>query len=129
MIENERSSENDRTSAVRFTAEGSGNRKIAGAIKALFKDAVKALTGRDDDEPQPDTRRHKSGETEKGFGMAANAITRVADTTPPDAYAAATGTLFATLDWLNPFHNKADNFPDMDNSFGNSHASFPSLDL
>jgi hypothetical protein len=40
----------------------------AAAIKALFKNAVKAVTRRDEDEPLPKSRR--SGETEKGFVMA-----------------------------------------------------------
>jgi hypothetical protein len=50
-------------------------------------------------------------------------------TIDPEAVADATGDLFATLDWLNPFHNEADNFPDIDNDYDNSHASLASLDL
>jgi hypothetical protein len=84
--------------------------------------------GRDDDEPQPQ-RKRKSGETEKGFHMAARATNARAGM-EPDVYAAATGYLFATLDWLNPFHNTADNFAEIDNSFDHSHSKFPTtLDL
>ena len=61
--------------------------------------------------------------------MAAAAATRSTDTPLPQAYVGATGTLFATLDWLNPYYNEADNFADIDNSFDNSQTSFPPLDL
>jgi len=40
--------------------------RIPGAIKGLFREAVKALLGRDEDEPQPQERR-RSGETDNGL--------------------------------------------------------------
>jgi hypothetical protein len=107
--------------------ERTSPKTITGAIKQLFRPAAKAITG-GEDEPQPQPKKRKSGETEKGFNMAARAAT-VSNGLVPDAYAAATGYLFATLDWLNPFHNAADNFAEIDNSFDNSHSSFPTLDL
>jgi hypothetical protein len=61
--------------------------------------------------------------------MAANVLTRHTADMVQDVYAAATGFLFATLDWLNPYHNEADNFPDMDNHLDHSNPNFPSLDL
>ena len=53
-------SASDSTSAVRDTVEGSKNR----TIKGLFKAAIKAITQRDDDAPQPSKRRR--GEKEGG---------------------------------------------------------------
>jgi hypothetical protein len=74
---------------------------IAGAIKGLFKAAAKMLAC-PDDEPKPS---RKSGDTEKGFGMAAKAIMRrVAET---ESYAAARGYLSDTLDWLNLWQDNA----------------------
>jgi hypothetical protein len=57
-------SENGSTFAVRDTAKGSKNRTIAGAIKALFRKTAQLVSGRDDDEPRPQTRRRGRGETE-----------------------------------------------------------------
>jgi hypothetical protein len=98
-------SENDRTSAVRDTAEGNKHRTITGAIKGLFRTAVRAITRRDEDEPQP---RRRSGETGKAFAMAARATLRRAVGLPAQAYAGATAFLSETLDWLNLWHNDAD---------------------
>lgn len=62
-------SENYSILAGRGLAGSSKNRTIPGAIKGLFRAAVKAVTRRAEDEPQPQARR-RSGETEKGFIMA-----------------------------------------------------------
>jgi hypothetical protein len=67
------------------------------AVKALFKDAAKAVMRRDENE-KPEPRRSKSGDTEKGFGMAARALLRRVAGIPTEAYAAAAGYLFGTLD-------------------------------
>ena len=43
---------------------------------------------------------------------------------------AATGYLFATLDWMNPFHHAADNIAELDNHSDNlSDTPFPTLHL
>jgi hypothetical protein len=108
-ISTEGTGANDRTCAVsvRDTAQGSKNqttnRTGAGAIKALFRDAIKALTRRADDEPQP--RRSRRGETDRAFVMAAKAIARRAVQLPSEAYAVATAFLSDTLDWLNLWHH------------------------
>jgi hypothetical protein len=84
----------------------------------LFRAAVKALT-RQDDEPKPAPRR-KSGETEKGFGMAARAIMRRAVQIPAALYEAATDYLSDTLDLLNRW-NDEDLTADFDDDFANDH--------
>jgi hypothetical protein len=112
-------SENASTSAVRDTAEGSKNRTIAGAIKGLFRKVAKAIT-HDKDEPRPEARRRRNGETEGGFRKLARKIARQLTTartaahgryaalrpvkteqTPADAHADVGLYLSDTLDWLN----------------------------
>lgn len=66
MIEGESGNESDSTFAVRATAEGSKHRTITGAIKGLFRDAVKALLQKDEDDPRPKPGRRR-GETEGEF--------------------------------------------------------------
>ena len=62
--------------------------------------------------------------------MAAKTILRRAADVPSEAYAAATGYLFATLDWMNPFHHEADNIAELDNHSDNSSdTDFPTLHL
>jgi hypothetical protein len=61
--------------------------------------------------------------------MAANVITHHSADMVQDVYTAASSYLFATLDWLNPYHNEHDILPEMDNDFDNSNTSFPTLDL
>jgi hypothetical protein len=94
----------------------------------MFRHVAKVLA-RDDDRPEPRPRR-KSGESGKGFGIAAKTILRRAAGVPSEAYATATGYLFATLDWMNPFHHDADNVAELDKDFDNSSdAEFPTLHL
>lgn len=121
-------SENDSTFAVRDTAEGSKNRTIAGAIESLFRSVAKAIIGRDEDEPQPETRRRRSGETEGDLRkpvvrsyLAAKPAARgryaalrptkveAAVFAPADAYAGAGMCLADTLDWLNLWQDNAAN--------------------
>jgi hypothetical protein len=61
---------------------------------------------RDDDKPEPQPRRRRSGETERAFGLTARAMMRRAACLPAAAYAAAS-FLSDTLDWLNLWHNDA----------------------
>jgi hypothetical protein len=104
------------------------NQTRPAAITRLFRHVAKVLA-RDDDEPEPQPRR-KSGDTGKGFGLAAKTILRRTAGLPSDAYAAASGYLFATLDWMNPFHHEADNVADLDNDFDNaSDTKFPTPHL
>src|SRR5690242_13909521 len=67
--------ENDRTSVVRDTAEGSKHRTIFGTIKDWFKKAAAAITDADeDDTPTPEKRGRK--ETEGGFLALARKVAR-----------------------------------------------------
>jgi hypothetical protein len=100
---------------------------ITGAIKALFKEAAKVLLSGRDDEPKPQKRKAKGGDTE-GFGTAARVI-MLRDDRLPEFSSSTTNYLFATLDWLNPFHNEHDNFVDIGNTLENPHSDFPALDL
>jgi hypothetical protein len=94
----------------------------------LFSHVAKVLA-RGDDRPEPQPRR-KSDDSGKGFGMAAKTILRRAAAVPSDAYTAASGYLFATLDWMNPFHHDAENIAELDNDFDNSSdAKFPAPQL
>lgn len=76
----------------------SKNRTISGAIKGLFKSAAQALL-RSGDAPEPKPRR-KSGETEKGFGLAATAMLRRAAGIPAAFYDAATDYLSDALEMM-----------------------------
>jgi len=98
------------------------------AIKGLFRDAVKALTRRDDDD-EPPPPRHRRGETDKGFVLAAKAMFRRAVRIPEEAYAAATDFLIGTLDCMNPWPADADNFGGLDGDCDNSDKNYPSLHL
>jgi hypothetical protein len=62
----ETTSASGRTSPVSDIGEGSKKRTIAGAIKALFKAAVKAVTQREE-APQPETRRGAGEKDGRGF--------------------------------------------------------------
>jgi hypothetical protein len=104
------------------------NQTRPAAISRLFRHVAKVLA-RDDDRPEPRPRR-KNGESGRGFGMAAKMILRRAAGVPSDAYIAATGYLFATLDWMNPFHHETENVADLDKDFDNaSDTEFPTLHL
>ena len=81
------------------------------------------------EEEEPEPRRSKSGDTEKGFGRAARMMMRRVAGIPPAAYAAAAGYLFATLDWLNPFENEAANIDEFDNTPENADTHDYSLHL
>ena len=61
MDTNGSASENDSTLAVRDTARGSRNRTTPGAIKALFKAAVKAVALPGNGEPKPEARKRRGG--------------------------------------------------------------------
>jgi hypothetical protein len=111
-------------------------RTISAAVTALFKDAVKAVTRRDEDEPPPQTRR-RSGETDKGFVAACRTMLRRAAKTgaaargrfatlqpakaePEAASNAYTGTglyLADTLDWLSLWQDNANNEQGLDDNF------------
>jgi hypothetical protein len=106
----------------------SKNQTRPAAIRRLFRHVAKVLA-RDDDEPEPPPRR-KRGESGKGFGMAAKTILRRAAGVPSDAYEAASVYLFATLDWMNPFHHETENVAELDKDFDNaSDSGFPTPHL
>lgn len=128
----------DRTSAVRDTAEGSKSRTITGAIKGLFREAVKVLMRRNEAEPPPARRR--SGETEGDFRRLARQIVRTVskvgaaargryaalrgDAKPVQASAARENTIsipaeffYGDPDWnvfdiANPLYDHGDSFDD-----------------
>jgi hypothetical protein len=104
-------SANDKTRASSGAAGETGARSTSGAIKQLFREAVKVLTGRAEDEPQPQARRRRSGETDKAFGIAAVDLVRRVARLPVEAYVTATGYLRDVLDWMNPYghEDSADN--------------------
>jgi hypothetical protein len=79
----------------------------------MFRQAVKAITRRTEDEPRPQTRRRR-GESDRAFRMTARAaLRRVAR---PQAFASATAYLADTLDWLNLWANGNDDSELCDNS-------------
>jgi len=80
---------------------------MSGAVRGLFRAAVKALTRRVEDEPAP-ARRSRRGETGRAFYRAAKAVLGRAARLPAQAFAAAT-FLSDTVDWLNYWHNDTDN--------------------
>lgn len=106
----EGASANETSPADRDSAGPNRNQTITGAIKGLFRTAVKTLTRRMEDEPVPAGRRRR-GEKRGAFGTAAKAVLRRAMRLPPQAFAAAT-FLCDTLDWLNYWHNDADSSSD-----------------
>lgn len=75
MAGDESASANDDTLAVRDTAGGSKNRTITGAINGLFREAVKVLTRRAEDEEPPRERR-RGGDTEGAFQRLARKVAR-----------------------------------------------------
>jgi hypothetical protein len=134
MITTEGASEKDEACATPGTAQAT---KIGGStagavtiIKGLFRDAVKAVLGRGDDEPQPQARR-RSGETEGEFRRLARNLARRFDvrqsfkaratitsrflTIPAEACTIATAYLSGTLDMLNDLNN--DDGSDFDGGF------------
>jgi hypothetical protein len=97
----------------------------------LFKAAIKAITQRDDDAPQPQTRRRR-GENEGGGPILMRLFTRPAGRPAARGrYAILRGTaaqksgasgqearavlyLADTLDWLKLWQDNADHWPDDD---------------
>ena len=99
-----------------------------GAIKRVFREAVKAVTRRAEN-ALPEPCRRRSGETGRAFGMA-KAIMRRAVRIPSEAYATVTASLMDTLDWLNHWHSHDDAIGmdhQDDNSYSYSGQLFPHL--
>jgi hypothetical protein len=96
----------------------------------VFKAAKAVLRRAGEDEEKPEPRR-KSGDTEKGFGMAATALLRRVAEDTAEAYATARRYLSDTLDWLNLWeaNTEADNLNEFDNDSDNSDTQFPTLNL
>ncbi len=104
--------------------------RFAETLKQAFRDAMKALTHRDD-EPKPEVRRRKSGEdTTGGFTLAARQIMSRTVTLPVAAYQTAIHFLSDTLDWLNQWddqtHTEDD---DLDGAFQHGEHHTESLHL
>lgn len=72
----------------------------------MFRAAVKACTGRAEEEPVSQ-RRRRSGDTGRAFCGAGRALLRRIVQLPPQAFIAA-AYLSDTLDWLNLWHVDAD---------------------
>jgi hypothetical protein len=125
------------TAADRDSAGPSKNRTIREAVKALFKDAAKAVArGGEDEEPEP---RRKSGETEGEFRRLARSLWRRSDLRQgfrlwsaitsryapidPAAHAVATEYLANTLDTLNQLDDSAGaDYSDSFNAIPNPHS-------
>lgn len=117
-IGDESASENGSTSVVRDMAEGTENRTTTGAIKGLFRDAVKALTRPDDEEPPRPRRR--SGDTEKGFGIAAwHLVRRLVRTIilSPEEWGASDAHRHSAFDTLAQINNELTGGDDCDSQF------------
>jgi hypothetical protein len=95
------------TRAARSTA----GRRPAGAIKAAFRQTVKAITRPKEEEPKPQTRRRR-GDSDRALRMTARATLRRVPPLPPQAFATATAFLADTLDWLNLWHDADASEPD-----------------
>jgi hypothetical protein len=96
-------SANETSPADRDSAGPSKNRTIAGAVKALFKEAHAIFACITEDAPTPPRRRR--GETDKSFGPAANIVRRVAEI---PVCTATRLWLSETLDWLNLWQDNAE---------------------
>ena len=92
-----------RTSAIDATCGAQLARNRPGAIKAVFRQAIKAITRRQADEPKPSRRRR--GESDRALRMAAKATFRRVPSLPQQAFVGATVFLADTLDWLNLWHD------------------------
>lgn len=77
------------------------------AVKRQFRELVSAITHRAP-APEPEQRRRRGEDTGRAFRMAARKIMRRTARLPIEAYAAATGYLSDTLDWLNQWHHPDD---------------------
>jgi hypothetical protein len=119
--------ETETSPADRDFAGPSKNQTISGAIRGLFRAAVKAVTRSDDDEPPPPRRRR--GETDKGFVLASRAALRRTVSMPCEAYAAATAYLADTIDWLNLWQDNAEGADQLDNGTNNPDTKPTSLHL
>jgi hypothetical protein len=108
MITAASASEIDGSRSVRNTGRRSENRTIPGAVRELFRGAVKAITRRAEDDPPQPPRRRGGGDTRTLFPVAARTILRHTARVPAQAYAAASAYLSDTLDWLNLWHDDMD---------------------
>jgi len=115
MIADESASANNSSDTVRGTVSRSKNH-TTGGIRRLFRAAVKAVTRRAE-EPAPEPRRRRSGETGKAFASAAKSALRRAVRIPANACATAAVYLADTLDWLNLWQDNAANDPWLDDDF------------
>lgn len=115
--------ESDSTRTVRDTVRGSKQQPkagISGAIRRLFRQAVKVLTGREIDAPLPKKSGRRSGEdAAQRFVRTAHRLTRLgtrAVTTLP--------WLADTLDWLNLWRpGGIDPTDDLSQDSSNNHLS------
>ncbi len=88
-IEIEITSASYSTSADRASAEGTKNRTAREAVTGFFKAAITAITQRkDDDAPQPEARKRRSGEKEGGPLLVTRHILRAGRPAARGQYAA-----------------------------------------
>jgi ribosomal protein L23 len=113
-------SENDSTFAVRDTAKGTKHQTIRGAIKQLFRSAVKAITSCGEEDPAP--RRRRRGETEKGFRHAAPVVVDPAVRSRDGEIAAA--YLFDFHDWMLQHGDNMNEAAELDEGFGIEQSHF-----
>jgi hypothetical protein len=115
--------ESDSTRTVRDTVRGSKQQPkagISGAIRRLFRQAVKVLTGRETDAPMPRRSGRRSGDdTARRFVRSAHRLTRLRV-----RGARALPWLVDTLDWLNLWQpGGADLTDDLSQDSLNNHLS------
>ena len=117
------SGESDSTRTVRDTVRGSKQQPKAGisaVIRRLFRQAVKVLTGREDDTPMPKKSGRRSGDdTARRFVRTAHRLTRL-----PVRGVRALPWLADTLDWLNLWQpGRTDLTDDLSQELPNNHLS------
>jgi hypothetical protein len=111
-------SANESSDTVRGTVSRSKDHTTGGngRLRQLFRAAVKAVTRRAE-EPAPEPRRRRGGETGKAFAIVAKSVLRRVVRLPSNAYATATAYLADTLDWLNLWQDNAANDHWLDEDF------------
>jgi hypothetical protein len=116
---------NDTSPADRDFAGPSRNRTAGGAIKGLFREVIKAITRRANDDPAPARRRPRGG-TGRAFCRVAKAALRRIPWFLPEAFATPT-FLADTIDWLNYWQNDAGSSDSCDNLDANRNDLSPRL--
>jgi len=99
---------------------------LGGAVRKLFRQAIKSLTDREDDTPAPKKsgRSRRDGDTTRRFTKTAARLTRLRSR-PGYASSSALIWLTDTLDWLDLWHpaSGVDPVSDTSHETANNHLS------